>query len=103
MPELDELETLKAIPLFATMDREQLAGLRAIMEPNHFAPGQVIIRDGEEGKYFYVILSGHVQYLSTDATGATLVLDEAGPGGFFGELSMLTGEKRLVRVQAKEA
>src|SRR4051812_32601742 len=85
------------------MDNEELTGLRAVMEPNHFAPGQVIIRDGEEGKYFYVILAGNVQYLSTDATGATIVLDEAGPGAFFGELSMLTGEKRLVRVQAKDA
>lgn len=103
MTTVDEIQTLKAIPLFASMDEQELSGLRAVMEPNSFAPGQVIIHEGEEGKYFYVILSGDVQYLSMDATGKSLVLDEAGPGAFFGELSMLTGEKRLVRVQAKEA
>jgi CRP/FNR family transcriptional regulator, cyclic AMP receptor protein len=98
----DEIATLKGIPLFGTMDDQELRGLRAVMEAAAFGPGQTIIREGDEGKYFYVILSGNVQYLSMDASGQELVLDEAGPGSFFGELSMLTGEKRLVRVRSAD-
>jgi uncharacterized membrane protein len=98
----DEIATLKGIPLFSTMDDQELRGLRAVMEAAAFGPGQTIIREGDEGKYFYIILSGNVQYLSSDASGQELVLDEAGPGSFFGELSMLTGEKRLVRVRSAD-
>src|SRR4051812_1298826 len=98
----DEIATLKAIPLFSTMDDRELRGVRGVMEAASFGPGQTIIREGDEGKYFYVILRGNVQYLSSDASGQELVLDEAGPGAFFGELSMLTGEKRLVRVRTQD-
>jgi len=98
----DEIATLKSIPLFSTMDDQELRGVRAVMESASFGPGQTIIREGDEGKYFYVILRGNVQYLSSDASGQELVLDEAGPGAFFGELSMLTGEKRLVRVRTQD-
>ncbi|QOV89745.1 DUF1003 domain-containing protein [Humisphaera borealis] len=98
---MDETAALKAIPMFSSMDEQELAGLRKVMEAKRFLPGQIIIREGEEGAYFYVLMAGVVQYLTADAEGKEIVLDEAGPGSFFGELSMLTGEKRLVRVRAK--
>src|SRR5262245_45678296 len=100
---MDELATLKEIPLFSGLDNQELAALRAEMELLAFMPGETIIREGEEGDYFYVILRGTVQYVSADAHGQEIVLDTAGPGGFFGELSMLTGEKRSVRVRAVDA
>jgi uncharacterized membrane protein len=100
--DMDEIAALKQIPLFANMDNQELAGLRAAMGSQLFAPGQTIIHEGEEGQYFYVILQGTVQYLINDASGTELLLDEASAGAFFGELSMLTGEKRLIRVRAKD-
>jgi uncharacterized membrane protein len=80
----------------------EIVAVRDVMGHYAFAPGQVIIREGEPGDFFYVIAEGRVQYLTQDAAGNELILDEAGPGGFFGELSMLTGEPRAVRVRAKE-
>lgn len=97
---MNDIATLKQVPLFSGMDDEELGGVRGIMDENVFAPGQVIIREGEPGDYFYVITKGSVQYLTSDARGQELVLDEAGPGAFFGELSMLTGQPRAVRVRA---
>jgi uncharacterized membrane protein len=85
------------------MDEQEVVGVRAIMSEHSFAPGQVIFREGEAGEDFHVILSGNVQYLTSDAGGKELVLDEGGPGGFFGELSMLTGEPRAARVRAVNA
>jgi uncharacterized membrane protein len=91
---------LKQVPLFSRMDDAEIVDVRAIMEVNTFAPGQVIFREGEPGEHFHVITDGHVQFLTQDAGGHELVLDETGPGGYFGELSMLTGEPRAVRVRA---
>ena len=95
-----DIEGLKNVPLFANMDDQEIAGVRAIMDENTFSPGQVIIREGEPGDNFHVIVSGEVQFMTQDAGGGEIVLDEVGAGGFFGELSMLTGEARSARVRA---
>jgi uncharacterized membrane protein len=98
----DDIATLKQVPLFAGLDDTELAGVRAIMEPKHYVPGQVIIREGEPGDYFHVITDGEVQFSTLDAGGNELILGEAGRVGFFGELSMLTGDVRAVRVRARD-
>jgi len=91
---------LREVPLFSEMDEQEVAGIRAIMQEMKFRPGQVIIREGETGDLFYVITEGHAEIVIHDADGAELLLHEAGPGDFFGELSMLTNEPRAARVRA---
>ena len=97
---MDELALLKQIPLFSDMDENEVAGVRAIMQSQNFVAGQVIIYEGEEGDLFHIITEGEVQFLTFDAEGNELVLDDVGPGGYFGELSMLTAEPRAIRVRA---
>lgn len=98
-----DIATLKEIPLFSNMDDNEIADVRKVMELNQFAPGQVIVREGDEGESFHVILQGNVQFIVFDADGNELVLDESGRGNYFGELSMLTGQKRVLRVRAIDA
>lgn len=100
---MQDIETLKRVPLFSFMDDEEIVGVRAIMSQATFAPGQVIVRVGELGDLFYVVTGGSIRFSVQDASGAELILDEVGPGSYFGELSMLTGEPRSVRVQAIDA
>jgi uncharacterized membrane protein len=97
--EMAEIE-LREVPLFSEMDEQEVAGIHAIMDEVKFKPGQVITREGELGDLFYVITEGHVEVIIRDAEGEELVLHEVGPGGFFGELSMLTNEPRAARVRA---
>jgi len=94
---------LREIPLFSEMDEQEVADIRAIMQEMRFRPGQVIIREGEMGDLFYVITEGHAEILIRDADGAELILHEAGPGDFFGELSMLTNEPRSARIRAVDS
>jgi CRP/FNR family transcriptional regulator, cyclic AMP receptor protein len=93
---------LREVALFSEMDEQEVAGIRAIMEEVKFKPGQVIIREGEMGDLFYVITEGRVEIFIRDADGSDIILHEAGPGDFFGELSMLTSEPRSARVRAIE-
>ena len=91
---------LREVALFSEMDEQEVAGIREIMEVMKFKPGQIIIREGEKGDLFYVVTEGHAQVLIHDADGTEVLLNEVGPGGFFGELSMLTKEPRAARVRA---
>src|ERR1051326_5828862 len=91
---------LREVPLFSEMDENEVAGIRAIMDEMKFKAGQIIIREGEIGGLFYVITEGTVQVTIANADGESIVLQEIDPGGFFGELSMLTNEARSAQVRA---
>ena len=91
---------LREVPLFSEMDEQEVAGIRAIMDEMKFKPGQIIIREGETGNLFYVVTEGQAEILVRDADGSDIILHVAGPGDFFGELSMLTNEPRSARVRA---
>jgi CRP/FNR family cyclic AMP-dependent transcriptional regulator len=99
---MNDISTLKQVLLFSFMDEAELAAIRALMTAYTYAPGQVILREGERGNAFHVVVQGHVQILVQDAGGHELLVDEVGIGGFFGELSMLTGEPRSVRAKASD-
>jgi CRP/FNR family transcriptional regulator, cyclic AMP receptor protein len=99
----NDLATLKTVQLFHTMDDQEITGLRSVMGEQRFVAGQVIMREGELGDLFHVIAEGKVQFVTHDASGQEVILGDAGPGGFFGELSMLTGEPRAGRVKAIDA
>jgi CRP/FNR family transcriptional regulator, cyclic AMP receptor protein len=97
---MDELEQLRAVSLFSGLDDVELAAVRGEMKKCHFTPGQVIIREGEPGDSFHVITEGDVAFVTIDAAGKEIILDTAGTGEWFGELSMLTGDPRSARVKA---
>jgi CRP/FNR family transcriptional regulator, cyclic AMP receptor protein len=91
---------LREVALFSEMDEQEVAEIRALMDEMKFISGQIIVREGEPGNLFYIITDGEVHVTIPDASGNEIVLQELGPGGFFGELSMLTSEPRSARVFA---
>ena len=97
---MSDADLLKQVPLFSEMDDNELAGLRSVMDLVRYTPGQGIIHEDEQGDEFYVLVSGHVQVLVLDATGTEVLVEEIDPGGFFGELSMLSDEPRAATVKA---
>ena len=95
-------QRLAEIPLFSHMDDEERSELRSLMTERLFQPGQVVMKAGEEGFSFQIIERGEVEIWLTDTDGKKVVLDVLGPGKFFGELSMLTGETRSASATSQE-
>ncbi len=93
---------LAEIPLFSNMDDEERTELRSIMTERVFKPGQQVMTAGEQGCGFNIIERGEVEVWLTDADGQKVVLDTIGPGSFFGELSMLSGETRSASATTAE-
>ncbi len=95
-------QTLAGIPLFSNMDDEERRELHSIMTESIFQPGQVVMKAGEPGANFYIIEQGEVEIWLTDTEGKKVVVDILGPGKFFGELSMLSGETRSAIATSEE-
>ena len=64
-----------------------------------FAPGNLILREGQQGRDAYVIIQGHCQVFKTIA-GRKLVLRQMGPGDVFGETAVFTNQPRSASVEA---
>ena len=80
---------LKQIPLFALLDYDELAVLASQVELKQFAPRQRIYKIGEPGDHAYVMMSGQVRVTTVDEDHQEVLVDEPGPGDFFGFASML--------------
>ena len=82
-------EELKHVPLFALLDKEELAVLAAQVELRKFAPRQRIYKMGDPGGRAYILMSGSVRITTVDQDHQEVVVDEPGHGEFFGFASML--------------
>lgn len=80
--------------LFTDMDRDQLEQVAHAMEEVETEAGQVIIRQGDHGDYFYVIESG--EYVA-EKDGEP-VCTYSGTGSF-GELALMYGAPRAASVR----
>ncbi len=75
-------------PLFAALDPEGAASLRASLTEIEAHKGDVLFAEGEPGDRMYVILEGKVKLGQTSGDGRESLLAVLGPGEMFGELSL---------------
>jgi CRP-like cAMP-binding protein len=92
----DLVDSLGRLALFADLTRPELEALAHTVEEEVFADGQRVLRAGLSGAGFFVILEGHAAIEVDGEQPWTL-----GPGDFFGEASVLTGESPSADVVAK--
>jgi CRP-like cAMP-binding protein len=92
----DLADSLGRLALFADLTRPELEALAHTVEEEVFADGQRVLRAGLSGAGFFVILEGHAAIEVDGEQPWTL-----GPGDFFGEASVLTGEPPSADVVAK--
>jgi len=66
-----------------------------------FAPGDVVVHEGDPATDFYVIARGVAVVVQRDESGAERVVNELKEDQYFGELGLLRGEARNATVRAK--
>ncbi len=84
-----DVALLAEVPLFQPLDDQERAVLAAQVEVVSFEAGRMVYNYGDPDASLYVIRSGEAEVFFKNQTGERIVLDNAGPGDFCGELSLL--------------
>ena len=91
----DWTNVLARVPLFAGLNRRQLRKVAATARVARFHDATVIMKAGEPGDSFYILLDGTVTVRQPGMPAF-----EREPGSFFGEIALLDGGKRIATVLA---
>lgn len=94
---------LRSIPIFGALPLEAARHLALSLKRAAFAPGELIIRQGDAGDSMYIVIQGSVDVHVSGDSGMSEYLATLEVGQFFGEMSLLTGENRTANVMSMTA
>ncbi|MDE3206499.1 MAG: GNAT family N-acetyltransferase [Acidobacteriota bacterium] len=98
-PDTAVRDELAALTLLADASPAELDALLHEMTPGEARPGQVLGRQGEEGRTFWLVLSGRMS-VSVEGRSGPVTLAEPGAGSIVGELAVLRDRPRTATVTA---
>lgn len=90
-----KVNLIKSVPLFEHCSKSDLAKIAHIADEIDLREGKVLIKEGDRGREFFVIVDGAVEVRRNGKKLATL-----GPGDFVGEMALLSKTPRTATVTA---
>ncbi len=90
-----KIKLLKEAPLFEQCSKQELKQIAGIADELDLSEGKVLIREGERGREFFVIVSGEVEVRRKGRKMSTL-----GAGSYVGEIALLSQIPRTATVTA---
>src|SRR3954466_4477833 len=93
----EEERLLADVDLFASLPPEMRNQIALAAPMAVYGSGETIVRQGEEGQSMFIVLSGEVRVVLEPNRDEVARIQR---GGYFGEMSLLTGEPRSATVVA---
>ena len=87
---------------FTEFSKEDISTLAGYMEVYRAQPGEIIIRESDEGDFMVLIVDGEVDILKKSHRAEQQHMTSAGPGMTLGEMSMIDGEPRFATCMASQ-
>lgn len=88
------LAVMERVPFFQGLTKPQLENICDLSKEVRFMPDAVVVKEGDPGETFYVVLEGEAKVTVKGKKVATLY-----PGDFFGEISLLDPGPRTASVE----
>lgn len=92
---------LRALPVLKPLSDDQVQQLAERSKTQRFTVGELLVRQGEKGETLFVIKSGRARVDVRGEQEQVATVAMPGPNDFFGEMSLLTGERRSASVIAE--
>jgi CRP/FNR family cyclic AMP-dependent transcriptional regulator len=89
-----KIELIKRVPLFAECSKRELAEVAALADEIDLPEGRDLIREGERGREFFVLLEG-----SADVQVKGRRRSAMNAGDFFGEIALVSDTPRTATVK----
>ena len=89
-----KVELIAQVPLFERCSKRELAAIANIADEIERPEGRVVVREGELGQEFWVLVEGSAEVTRDGTRIATL-----GPGDFFGEIALVSNVPRTASVK----
>ena len=86
----------------STLTQDQLVEVSRSVKPQIFQPDSTIVRQGEKGDTFYIMLDGKADVYINMPGGSELQVNQLEPGEYFGEMALLGGGVRAATVRASQ-
>src|SRR5205814_1688829 len=96
---MDGFDFLKSTPLFKDLSLDEMKAVYAACETQRFAPGAVLIEQGQPGEALYVLRKGSAK-VTRVAQGAEEMVARMGAGSPAGEMSLVDDAPTSARVSA---
>ncbi len=88
------IESIRSVPLFASLDDEAAVRLRSLLTVREVAAETPLFRTGDRGDAMFLIERGRVRISVKDKDQQQIILAELARGDFFGEMSIIDGKTR---------
>ncbi len=97
-----EIESIRTIPLFASLTDEELHYVGNKLVVKRFQKNEIILQEEDTSEYMYIILNGKVKVIQATEDGKEILLAIHQSGDFFGEMSLIDGKTSPATVMATE-
>ena len=87
------------MPILTNMDKYERSKIADAIKEVRFSEGDNIIRQGDQGDVFYILVEGSCIATLNDNKSKPVMT--YGPGDYFGELALLRGDPRAANVIAQ--
>ena len=96
----DRLQSIQGSPLFSGLDAPEILAVIRGLRLRSYAPGDIIVTEGECRRSMFLIASGRVRVFVRRDDGSSAPVRELAVGEFFGEISMVQDTARTATATA---
>jgi CRP-like cAMP-binding protein len=96
---IEHRNTYNHLQHVSALDQKTLTAIIKDMKMAVYEPGHEIIRQGDVGESFYMLLSGKVDILVRDENGEEVRVNQLGRGQYFGEMALMGSKRRNATVR----
>lgn len=95
--------SLRQFTLFAGFSDAEIRTLESHMTTRRLARNVIVMSEGDKADSLYLVLEGRLRVYVSDHNGRELVLNQLGPGDYFGELALFSEGTRSASVITQDA